>query len=283
MNRMVTILGAGGYIGGELARHLRQQAWDVHTPARVDYGWLSGRTDLGHVVYAIGLTADFRSRPFDTVVAHVDLLRQTLQSARYQSLTVLSSTRVYGAQADTREDAAVAVQVQQPGDLYNLSKLMGESLCLHAAAVGLSAQAPVRVLRLSNVVGLRPDRDLFIDQLIDEGLRTGRVVLHSALDSSKDYIHISDVLAAITTLLDTPHGGVFNIAGGTAVTHHEVTQALTQHFGWPIEVAPNAARQALPGIDIQRARQAFGFAPQPFGSYFAPHLNHYTQTKTSTP
>lgn len=280
MTQSVTILGAGGYIGGALAAHLRHVGWPVQTPARVDYGWLSGRTDLGHVVYAIGLTADFRSRPFDTVVAHVELLRQTLQTARYQSLTVLSSTRVYGSQSNTGEDAAVAVQVQQPGDLYNLSKLMGESLCLHAAAAGASAQAPVRVLRLSNVVGLRPDRDLFIDQLIDEGLRTGRVLLHSALDSSKDYVHISDVLGAITTLLGTDHAGLFNIAGGAAVTHAEVTQALRAHFGWPIEVVPNAPRQALPAIDIGRATQAFGFAPQPFAAYFAPHLTHYTPTST---
>jgi nucleoside-diphosphate-sugar epimerase len=271
----VTILGAKGYIGGELARHLHASAWDVCTPDRLDYGWLSGRSQLGHVVYAIGLTADFRSRPFDTVVAHVELLRQTLQNAQYQSLTMLSSTRVYGTQADTREDAALTVQAQQPGDLYNLSKLMGESLCLHAASAGLSAGAPVRVLRLSNVVGQRPDRDLFIDQLIDEGLRTGKVCLQSALDSSKDYVHISDVLAAITTLLGTAHAGVFNIAGGVAVTHAQVTQALTQCFGWPINVAAGAPRQALPAIDITRAVHAFGYAPKPFASYFAQHLNHY--------
>jgi uncharacterized protein YbjT (DUF2867 family) len=71
--RKFTVLGAGGFIGGRLVEHLRGLGHEVDAPPRrpaeayVD--GLGGR-QLGHVVYCIGLTADFRTRPYETVEAH---------------------------------------------------------------------------------------------------------------------------------------------------------------------------------------------------------------------
>jgi len=55
---------------------------------------LDGR-DLGHIIYCIGITADFRRRPHDTITAHVTKLQEVLTRTSFESLVYLSSTRVY--------------------------------------------------------------------------------------------------------------------------------------------------------------------------------------------
>jgi len=65
----VTVLGGSGFIGSHVARHLRRLGVACDTPARDDESIFS--RPLGHVIYAIGLTADFRARPLETVEAHV--------------------------------------------------------------------------------------------------------------------------------------------------------------------------------------------------------------------
>src|ERR1700694_2502745 len=62
----LTILGGSGFIGGRLIRRLDGGDWQIWAPDRSAN--LTNR-HLGHVVYAIGVTGDFRSRVLDTVEA----------------------------------------------------------------------------------------------------------------------------------------------------------------------------------------------------------------------
>lgn len=267
----VTVLGAGGFIGSHLVRHLRAAGVPCEAPARDDLGWLE--RPLGHVVYAIGLTADFRTRPLETVEAHVCLLRSLLERGDFDSLTYLSSTRVYSGAAATDEAARLVVEPQVPGDLYNLSKLMGESLCLHGG------HPRTRVARLSNIVGLRPDPDIFIDQLLEEGCRTGRVLLRTALSSCKDYLWIDDAVALLARMAQSGLGGIFNVASGEAVSNARIADALARDMGFEVSVAPGAAAWDFMPIDMARTRQAFAFAPRSFDNYFPDYLRQYRQQK----
>jgi hypothetical protein len=82
---------------------------------------------LGHVIYCIGLTADFRSRTFDTVEAHVCTLLDVLRRGEFESIVYLSSTRLYAGSDSTSEETSIRIS---PFDVYNTSKLAGESLVL---------------------------------------------------------------------------------------------------------------------------------------------------------
>ena len=91
--RQATVIGAFGFIGRHLSRHLQRQGFDVHEASRDERSWPDG--SLGHVFYCAGLTADFAQRPHDTVDAHVALLDRVLRQQRFASLVYLSSTRLY--------------------------------------------------------------------------------------------------------------------------------------------------------------------------------------------
>ncbi|HJW53760.1 MAG TPA: NAD(P)-dependent oxidoreductase [Burkholderiaceae bacterium] len=267
----VTVLGGGGFIGSHLVRYLQQHGQPCHAPQKGDEAVFS--RPLGHVIYAIGLTADFRSRPYDTVEAHVCFLRRLLQQADFESLTYLSSTRLYSGVSDTTESATLQVNPNDVGDLYNLSKLMGESLCLHGGRQNM------KIVRLSNVVGIRPDPDIFIEQLLEEGQRTGKVLFRTSLESKKDFLHIDDAVTLMHRIACSPHNGIFNVASGEGVTNREIASALQAQMGYDVSVAADAPVWDFTEINISKVKHLFGFAPKRFSEYFPEYLRSYRHIK----
>lgn len=250
-----TVLGSSGTIGRCLVARLRAAGQTVDTPGRGDADLY--RRPLGHVIYAIGLTADFRQRPYATVQAHVSVLAELLQQADFESLLYLSSTRVYARAASGREDSPLPVLAQDPSDLYNLSKLMGESLCLQDARAG------VRVARLSNVVGGEDaDSANFVPSLVREA-RAGRIVLQTAADSAKDYIHIDDVAELLPRIAADGRERLYNVASGVQTTHAQWTEQLAAQTGCAVEVTPDALSVRFIPVDIGRIRAEFDFQPRP--------------------
>lgn len=254
-----TVLGSQGYVGQAMTQWLRHRGHNVNTPPR----HLSP-TDLaaclhGHVVYCIGLTADFRNRPWDTVDAHVGVLRQVLAKSRFSSLTYLSSTRVYLGSDAAYEDVALTVRTDAPDQLYNLSKLLGESLC-HTAD---RPERPVRVVRLSNVVGGDRVADNFIFALLREALATGAMQLNSSLDSSKDYISMVDVTRMLEKIAISGQASCYNLASGQQITNGEIVEAINKLTGAEVRVSKNAPQNSFPKIDINRLKNEFNFSPSP--------------------
>jgi len=257
-----TVLGAHGVIGRQLVARLRQTGDDVYAPDRDDPGVTT--RPLGHVIYAIGLTADFRQRPYETVQAHVGLLADVLQRANFESLLYLSSTRVYARAALGSEEAPLPMLAQDPSDLYNLSKLMGESLCLHGG------HGSIRIARLSNVVGGDDAGSAnFVPSLV-RAARAGRIVLQTAPASTKDYIHIDDVVELLPRIARSGRERIYNVASGVQLRHADWTQRLAALTGCTVEVAPGAPLQHFTPVDITRIRTEFGFAPRPALSMLDP-------------
>lgn len=271
MADLITVLGGKGFIGGHLLRQALAMGHDCWAPDRGDSDIF--QRDLGHVIYAIGLTADFRTRPLATVEAHVCLLRKLIELGNFTSLTYLSSTRLYAGSASTVESATLHVNPNESGDLYNISKLMGESLCLHCGRGGL------KVARLSNIVGIRPDPDIFIDQLLEEGCRNGHVVLRTSLESQKDYLYIDDAVKLLLRLALSEQSGIFNVASGEGISNREIVGYLEREMGFTVSVAADAGMWDFIAVDVGKVRSLLDFSPQPFAHYFPHFLRSYRQKK----
>ena len=178
-----TILGAGGFIGAALVAWLESQGQMVHPVTRASLpALLAGRRPAGHVIDCVGLTGNFRSRPLDTAEAHVGLVARCLGELLFDSFLLLSSTRVYGRASATHEDVALPILPSEPSDLYNVTKLAGEALCL------ADPRRTARVVRLSNVYGIGMPAQTFLGQVLREGSATGNVLLREAAESAKDYL-----------------------------------------------------------------------------------------------
>lgn len=251
-----TVLGAGGFIGSHLVRYLHERGDPCFAPGRGDRSVFS--RPLGHVVFCVGLTADFRRRPFDTVEAHACFLKEVLRRAEFDSLLYLSSTRIYRGLPSGDEDAAVTVNPQDADDLYNLSKLTGEALCL---ASGRPGARVARVARLSNVYGTGMSGENFLAAITRDAVAHGAVRLRTALHAAKDYVDVGDVVPALARIAVSGRHRLYNIASGENTENGALTDRLRALTGCRVSVEPDAPAPTFPPIRIERARREFGFAP----------------------
>ena len=254
-----TIIGGAGFIGSELGAYLSAQGASCGVPDRDIPSQLEG--PLGHVLYCAGTTADFRQRPFDTIEAHISQLNRILRDGRFDSLTYLSSTRVYIHSETTNENARISVDPNNPEDLFNLSKLSGESLCIN------SGRRNVRAIRVSNVIGEDPDAKNFVFDLMRAAKVDGRIVLRSSLASEKDYIHIADVVAATAMIARGGTRPLYNLASGTNVTNQQMVEQILLEIPAELEIVANAPTIRFRPIDIGRIVGEFGLTPRPVLAY----------------
>jgi nucleoside-diphosphate-sugar epimerase len=262
-----TIIGSTGFIGNALAKSLKAKSEIVFTPPRDDETVFS--TSLGHVIYAAGVTADFRSRPFDTLRANTTFVAKLLEQASFESLLYLSSARIYRHSAYCREDAEIFLRSHEPEDLYDLTKLTGESLC-HA-----TKRDSVRVVRLTNVVGSDFHSQNFLFDLIRSACDSGQIKLRSGLKSAKDYILLEDVIKTLPKIAVSGGHKCYNLGSGYNLTHAELLEPILQATKASLTVEPNAPEIIIPPIDIERISTEFGYQPSPVLPYISELIYEY--------
>jgi nucleoside-diphosphate-sugar epimerase len=248
-----TVLGASGFIGSNLVRWLRSQNVPHWCPSRETS--LRGR-HLSHVVYCIGLTGDFRERPSETVQAHVSGLADVLEHAEFDSFLYLSSTRIYAGVSRGTEDASLEVNPNNPEDLYNLSKLLGESICIS------SRRPNVRIVRLSNVYGNDFSSQNFLSSVLRDVVERRKVVLRTSLNSEKDYVSIDDVVDILPSISHSGQHRIYNVASGNNTSHGALVEKLVQLTGCEVQVLPGTPAVRFPVVAIDRVRNEFGFRPR---------------------
>lgn len=255
----ITILGAGGWIGAALSNHLQQLGQDVKAVDRTNLSsWLTASEPQGALIYAIGLTADFRQRPHETCQAHVDLLSQVLQRKGVDQLLYLSSTRVYSRSFDTSETAALPCLSSDPSDLYNLSKLLGEALVLQDPRPGM------RVVRLSNVIGADQPRSTFVGALLAEAQTAKSVTIRQPPNAEKDYVALTDVIRLLPQIAQHAQQRLYNLGSGINSSHSEVAAWLgSQGIEVKFSSLPEPSLK-FPPLQIERLRQEFEPPGHPF-------------------
>ena len=246
-----TILGSTGFIGRHMVAHLRAQGFEANSPPR-DVSDLRGQK-LGHVIYAIGLTGNFRSQSRATVDANVNMLQKLIDGADFDSWLYLSSTRVYGGLgADARAAENATLSIKPCSDaIYDLSKLLGESVCL-----GMD-HSKVRVARLSNVYGVGQSRNTFLGAVMAELADDGRVRFREMSSSSKNYISIEDVIRMLQNIALAGRERLYNIASSMNVTHQQLAEGIKK-CGYGVEFATESPQRSFPAIDITRLTEEFG-------------------------
>jgi nucleoside-diphosphate-sugar epimerase len=255
----VTVLGAGGWLGRSVVSELQSQGRLVQPVRRETLDrWLMEVEPAGAVIDAIGLTADFRRKPFETVKAHVSVLSQVMQRPGIQTLIYLSSTRVYARSAITSEAAALPCLSSDPSDLYNLSKLTGEALVLQDPRPGFKA------VRLSNVVGEGQPSTTFVGSLLQEARQTGRVQIRQPPHTAKDYIALPDVCRLLAALTGESKERLYNLGSGRNTSHLEIAGWLESHGVRVAFAEQGEAGISFPVLDTQRLNAEYGSVGNPF-------------------
>jgi nucleoside-diphosphate-sugar epimerase len=149
-------------------------------------------------------------------------------------------------------------------------------MCLH------SGRTNIKIARLSNVVGLRNDCDIFIDQVLNDIVNKGSILFNGSIEASKDYISIEDISPILTKVSLSPETGCFNIASGENTSNLEILNFLRREFSFDFLGSGSEEPTNLPSIDISRAHRLFEFTPTPFKKFFPNYLAQFKENRRIT-
>lgn len=268
MRGTVTVFGADGFVGKALARKLEADGVTVWRVSRES--WPETGTHVGHVIYAIGLTANFRGQVRETFAAHVGRLAELIDRYRYESLLYLSSTRVYRGATETHEDTALQVRPVDADDTYNISKLAGESLIL-----GLD-HPMARIARLSNVYGGPEASASFLSSVQKEAARKGSCLFLTGPASEKDYIHIDDAVCRLAAIALKGASRLYNVAAGENISNAEIARLL-EGLGVRTAFDIGAPVTRFMPISTTRADAEFGPLPVNFAIRFGQSFRQFKE------
>ncbi|MCX6313030.1 MAG: NAD(P)-dependent oxidoreductase [Bacteroidetes bacterium] len=246
-----TVLGASGFIGNNLKTFLEEQSLECFLPPR-NYSF-SKNENLGHVYYCIGLTSDFRTRPMETVKAHVCKLIEVLENSSFESFLYLSSARVYNGSKSGDEQTSLSVNPSDFSDLYNISKLMGEAVCLAIP------NEKIRIARLSNVIGNDFESENFLFSLIKEAVDKRVIELGVSSKSEKDYISINDVVQLLLLISSKGKSRIYNVSSGQNVSNEQLVKEIKKYTGCSIRFTDSQQSLNFPLISNERLKSEFDY------------------------
>lgn len=261
-----TIFGSTGFIGSSLNEYLTNQGHECYTPdiRTEDISNIS----LHHVIYAIG-ESEFIQKPLNAIDAHVCKLHKILSEGNFSSFLYISSGRFYYNVDSTQETDSISVNPLDKNQLYNISKLAGESLC-HS-----SKKSNVKVIRPSNVTGKLCPSNLFIPSIIQEAIKNKKITLRSSLDSAKDFIHIDDLVKIIPKIIHEGKFNTYNIASGKNTTTKDLVSEISKLTDCDITIISNAQTNIFPVISIDRIQSEFNFIPESIISRLSEIIEYY--------
>lgn len=251
---MYTIFGLNGFIGSEIINHLKKKKIKVNHIKR-DQTYF--KKNLGHVIYCVG-SDNWKKLPKEGFESNLGHLKEILFNSKFKSFLFLSSTRVYvnNSNKKTNENSDIIVNSQVLNDYYNLLKLTSESICLNLK------KKNIKIIRLSNVLGNNFNSPLVFPSLIRDAIKKNEITLLINKNSTKDYIHIDDVINLIFKIIKVGKKKVYNLASGKNITLLKIAKLIQNETKCKLKFKNQFTLITEPKININRIKKEFKFKPK---------------------
>lgn len=308
MNILVT--GGSGFIGSHLTDRFLSQGHtvtvvdDLSTGSRKNLSHHSAHpglkfvhSDLGdpelvnhlcnsadmvyHLAAAVGV-ALIAKYPIQTIHRNIyptqlllDELRRQHLSGRSVPLFLASTSEVYGKNPKSiwcESDDLVFGTTTKPRWSYGASKAIDEFLAL---ACVRECQMPIVIGRFFNVVGPRQTGayGMVLPRFVTAAMNHQPLIVHDDGKQERCFAHVSDVVNAVTTLMNTPEsfGRIYNIGSDQPVSILEMAQRVIAVVGSESKIVfqsyADAYDQDFEDIrrrvpDLTRIRDAIGYKPK---------------------
>jgi UDP-glucose 4-epimerase len=299
MTRRALVLGAGGFLGSHLCRHLLTSGWEVvglvrdasapHVSRRLDGvqddvhlvdGGAGDETVLADLLPGCDAVFPLAGRsgaersmssPLLDLAANGGAQLALLEALRRhapETRTVFPGSRLqYGRvlELPVRESTPVA-----PVSVYGVHKALGESYhLLYARVYGLLTCS----LRISNPYGPGQDRpdEAFgvVGTFLATAARNGTIHLYGGGHQLRDYVYVRDLCALLETAVTAPAaiGEVFNVGGRGPTRLRDMAQAVVDTVGsgalqdvpWPVQAEAIETGDYV--TDLSKVSQVLGWHP----------------------
>ncbi len=243
--KRIAVLGASGFLGKPLCAYLKERKvrlylcsrrgghWKGLKIDRVDVRekgalqhWLKGKKVDG-VFYLSAVLPNTGSRQDwkllqDNLAMHHSVLECWIKQRFH--LIYASSTAVYGHGPLPWKETSVP----KPGDMYALSKLMGEQILTRGSRM---EKLPLQVLRIHAPYGIKQDHKTVVNIFMENALKDADLELFGTGQRVQDFIYVQDIAQAFWKACMARHNGVYNIAGGSLITMRQLARAIVRITG----------------------------------------------------
>lgn len=253
----ILLTGAGGFIGGHIARHLEDNGHNFACTAR---GYLPpGHFDtIIHAGAAAGPWHKASTILRDNVVWMENLLYR-LADHRKKKFIFLSSVSIYG---DFTGEPISETSPRINPSLYGMSKWWGEEM-LRAMAAHYDSIS----LRLPGVIGPGARTTNWLPRVAQQIKERDTVPIFNPTDLFNNAVHISDLCEFISVLLTRDfEGSEALVLGASApLTIEVVVQRLAHQLGHSLacNLIPTVKPPTL--IDSSLAQSAWDYRPMEMG------------------
>ena len=249
------VTGGAGFVGGHLVDRLISDGLDVLVVDDLSTGSTSNipatarfeRCDVADADLE-RLFRDWRPRIVYHLAAQASVPRSMADPLHDLTVNVVGTHRVATA---TREAGAARLvfvssggavygetvrpaterSLPAPRSHYGVHKLAAEG---HVALAGL----PYAIARPSNIYGPRQQPGLegaVVAAFLDQARRAGRLTIHGDGSQTRDFIHVDDVVEALSRLGDvTGSTGVWNVSSGRRTSVVELASVVERVVGVPL-------------------------------------------------
>jgi nucleoside-diphosphate-sugar epimerase len=235
----VVVLGARGFIGGVLLRHLRTQGVATDAPPSADLDLanpsasdaLSRRIVATDVVVMLSALTPDKGRGAATLMKNLAMMQTVcaaVQRVGCSQMIYFSSDAVYASGASrVTEDTPAS-----PGDLYGAMHYMRELMARSLTSI------PVLVLRPTLVYGLDDTHNAYgPNRFRRMAQKEGKIALFGGGEEMRDHIHVDDVVSLTVRCMLLGSTGTLNVATGTSSSFLDVARLVAAQFATPVEVA----------------------------------------------
>lgn len=259
MSRRALLTGASGFIGRHMHRALADRSYDVTaidlTAGPQHPGVSRGdaldffrqdttRYDLAvHCAAVVGGRASIDGSPLGvaTNMALDAWYMRWLTRTHTPRAVYYSSSAAYPVQLQTRgsvlqlqeDDLDLLLPIAQPDATYGLAKVAGEQLAAYAEAEGTR----VHVLRPFSGYGEDQALTYPFPSLIDRARRReDPFTIWGDGGSTRDWIHVDDLVAATLAAVDEDVIGPVNLGWGRPTTFDGLARSITREAGYKPEL-----------------------------------------------
>lgn len=302
--RKTLITGGAGFIGSHLAERLLAQGDEVFV---IDNLWTGSLNNIKkiqnherfhlvvdtilnesvmnelvfkidriyHLAAAVGVR-NVMDHPVETLDTNVKGSEVVLRLANRfkKKIFIASTSEVYGKHVEhdlSEDDNRVMGTVKKRRWAYACSKTLDEFLAL---AYFDEKKLPVVIGRLFNTVGPRQTGQygMVLPSFVQSALLGKPITVYGDGTQTRSFMHVNDVLDAITALMDTPaaEGEIFNVGNNQEVQIIELARKVKEMTGSASEIEKIPYERAYgPGFEdmerrcpnTEKLKAATGFKP----------------------